>query len=41
MTKTVKTKHLSMEIRPEEDLPDSILEFINQQPIHISKYLNN
>ena len=35
--KTVKTKHFSKEIKPEEDLPDSIIEFINAQPIHISK----
>ena len=37
--KTVKTKHFSEEIRPEEDLPDSILDFVNQQPVYISKYL--
>lgn len=36
--KTVKTKHFSEEIRPDNELPDSILEFINQQPIYISKY---
>ena len=37
--KTVKTKHFSEEIRPEEELPESILDFINQQPVYISKYL--
>ena len=36
--KTIKTKHFSEEVRPEEDLPEWIIEFINQQPIFISKY---
>jgi hypothetical protein len=36
--KTVKTKHLSKEVRPDEDLPESILTLINSQPIFISKY---
>jgi hypothetical protein len=35
--KTVKTKHLSMEIRPDENLPESILQLINSQPIFIGK----
>ncbi len=37
--KTVKTKHLSKEVRPDEDLPESILDLINTQPIFIGKYL--
>ena len=36
-SKTIKTKHFSEEIRPDDDLPDAILDFINQQPIYISK----
>lgn len=37
-SKTVNTKHLSKEVRPDEDLPDNILELINSQPVFISKY---
>lgn len=37
-TKTVKTKHLSKEVRPDQDLPQSILDLINSQPVFISKY---
>jgi hypothetical protein len=37
--KTVKTKNLSKEIRPDEDLPQTILDLINTQPVFISKYL--
>lgn len=37
-SKTVATKRLPSEIRPDTDLPDSILELINSQPIYISKY---
>lgn len=36
-SKTVNTKHLSKEVRPDEDLPDNILELINSQPVFISK----
>lgn len=39
-TKTVKTKHLSQEIRPEYDFPETILEFINTMPIVSSKPTN-
>jgi hypothetical protein len=35
--KTVKTKHLSVEVRPDDKLPDSILELINSQPVYIGK----
>ena len=37
MNKVVKTKHLSKEVRPDEDLPPSILDLINSQPVFISK----
>lgn len=37
MNKTVKTKHLSKEVRPDEDLPQSIIDLINMQPVFISK----
>jgi hypothetical protein len=37
LTKTIETKHLSDEIRPDEDLPQVILDLINSQPIYISK----
>ena len=37
MNKTVKTKHLSKEVRPDEDLPQTILDLINSQPVYISK----
>lgn len=37
-TKTVKTKHLSKEVRPDMDLPQSILDLINSQPVFIGKY---
>jgi hypothetical protein len=36
-TKTVMTKHLSKEVRPDEDLPQTILDLINTQPVYISK----
>lgn len=36
--KTVKTKHLSREVRPDADLPDAIINLINSQPVFISKY---
>lgn len=36
-TKTVKTKHLSVEVRPDDNLPDTILNLINSQPIFIGK----
>jgi len=39
MDKTVKTKHFSKEVRPDENLPESILELINSQPVFISKYI--
>lgn len=38
MGKTVKTKHLSKEVRPDEDLPQTIIDLINSQPVFISKY---
>jgi hypothetical protein len=38
-TKTVKTKHLAKEVRPDQDLPQAILDLINSQPVFISKYL--
>jgi len=37
MSKTVKTKHFSKEVRPDEDLPQTILDLINSQPVYISK----
>jgi hypothetical protein len=37
-TKTVKTKHLSKEVRPDQDLPQTILDLINTQPVFIGKY---
>jgi hypothetical protein len=37
-TKTVKTKHLAKEVRPDMDLPQSILDLINSQPVFIGKY---
>ena len=37
MDKVVKTKHLSKEVRPDEDLPPSILDLINSQPVYISR----
>jgi hypothetical protein len=37
-TKTVKTKHLSKEVRPDQDLPQTILDLINSQPVYIGKY---
>jgi len=40
-SKTVTTKHLSKEVRPDEDLPQAILDLINSQPIFISKYFEN
>lgn len=39
-TKMVRTKHFYREIRPESDLPDSILQLINSQPIAVSKPTN-
>jgi len=36
-SKTVKTNHLAKQIRPDEDLPPSILDLINSQPVFISK----
>ena len=36
-SKTVKTKHLAREVRPDEDLPESIIGLINSQPVYISK----
>lgn len=38
-SKTVKTKHLAKEVRPDQDLPQSILDLINSQPVFIGKYL--
>ena len=32
-SKTVKTKQLPEQIRPEYDLPDSIIDLINSQPV--------
>lgn len=37
MNKVVKTKHLSKEVRPDEDLPPTILDLINSQPVYIGK----
>lgn len=37
MSKTVRTKHLSKEVRPDEDLPQAIIDLINSQPVFISK----
>ena len=37
-TKTVKTKHFAKEVRPDQDLPQAILDLINSQPVFISKY---
>jgi hypothetical protein len=36
----VRTKHFYREIRPESDLPDSILQLINSQPVPVSKPTN-
>lgn len=39
-SKMVRTKNFYKEIRPVSDLPDSILQLINSQPIAVSKPTN-